>query len=98
MAKKKESLTAGEKRRLRQLVICLVLFGVVFVGRGVDLGPVSQLSRSVGELVRRDTDVQEVFVRVGESFAEGEAFQAVWSGLFAPAEGTDPGGEDGQST
>ena len=71
-SRKKESLSPGEKRRLRQLLICLVLFGVVFVGRGMDLGPVSQLSATVGELVRADTDFQAVFARMGESFSKGE--------------------------
>ncbi len=64
-SRKKESLSPGEKLRLRQLLICLVLFGVVFVGRGMDLGPVSQLSATVGELVRADTDFQAVFARMG---------------------------------
>ena len=68
---RKEKLSKGERRRLRQLVVCLVLFGVVFVGRGLDLGPVSQLSSTVGELVRQDTDFQAVFARMGESFSRG---------------------------
>ena len=38
----------------------------------MDLGPVSQLSATVGELVRADTDFQAVFARMGESFSKGE--------------------------
>ena len=65
-------LSKGEKRRLRQLVVCLVLFAAVFAGRGMDLGPVSRLSETVGELVGKNTDFQAVFSQVGESFSKGE--------------------------
>ena len=81
-SRKKESLSPGEKRRLRQLLICLVLFGVVFVGRG--------LSATVGELGRADTDFQAVFARMGESFSKGEpaveTFRSLWSGMFSQEE------------
>lgn len=83
---KKPALTPGEKRRLRQLMACLILFAVVFLGRGVNLGPVSQLSAAVGELVRSNTDFQAVFSQVGESFSKGEpaveTFRSLWSGLL----------------
>ena len=67
--KKQENLSPGEKRRLRQLLLCLALFGAVFLGRGMDLGPVTELSQQVGQLVREDMDVQEVFARMGASFS-----------------------------
>ena len=75
----------GEKRRLRQLVVCLVLFGMVFVGRGVNLEPVAQLTDQVVQLVRRDTDFQAVFAQVGQTVARGEE----WLKELA--------GEDGQT-
>ena len=85
-------LTPGEKRRLRQLVVCLVLFGVVFLGRGTDFGPLAQLSSTVGELVRADTDFQAVFAQMGESFSKGEpaveTFRSLWDGVF-PTEETN---------
>lgn len=88
--RRKERLSKGEKRRLRQLVVCLVLFGLVFLGRGMDLGPVSQLSSAVGDLVRRDTDFQAVFAQMGESFSKGEpaveTFRSFWSGVFPQEE------------
>lgn len=88
--KKKEPLSAGEKRRLRQLVICLILFGLVFAGRGIDLGPVSRLSSAVGELVRADTDFQAVFAQVGESFSRGEpaveTFKSLWTEVSHPSD------------
>lgn len=83
--KKKSGLSPGEKRRLQQLMVCLVLFALVFLGRGVDLGPLSQLSDKVGDLVRANTDFQAVFSQVGESFSKGEpaveTFRSLWSGL-----------------
>ena len=89
-SKEKTPLSKGEKRRLRQLVICLVLFAAVFAGRGMDLGPVSRLSAVVGDLVGRDTDFQAVFAQVGESFSKGEpaveTFRSLWTEAFAPSE------------
>lgn len=53
-------------------------------------GPVSQLSATVGELVRADTDFQAVFARMGESFSKGEpaveTFRSLWSGMFSQEE------------
>lgn len=93
-------LSKGEKRRLRQLVVCLVLFAAVFAGRGMDLGPVSRLSETVGELVEKNTDFQAVFSQVGESFSKGEpaveTFRSFWTGVFDPQDQTDqePAAED----
>lgn len=93
-------LTPGEKRRLRQLVVCLVLFGAVFLGRGTDFGPLAQLSSTVGELVRADTDFQAVFAQMGESFSKGEpaveTFRSLWDGVF-PTEETDGASEQAES-
>lgn len=98
---KKEGLSPGEKRRLRQLVICLILFGVIFVGRGVNFAPVAQLSSTIGSLVRGSTDFQAVFAQMGESFSNGESavetFHALWSGMGGDTEapnGATDGGEN----
>ncbi|MCI5689963.1 MAG: hypothetical protein MR286_03605 [Clostridiales bacterium] len=80
----KTPLTRGERRRLCQLLVCLVLFGAVFVGRGLDLEPVTRITDAIGTLIERDTDFQAVFAQVGESFSRGEAavetFRALWGG------------------
>ena len=77
-------LTKGERRRLCQLVVCLVLFGAVFVGRGLDLEPVTRITAAIGTFIERDTDFQAVFAQVGESFSRGETavetFRALWGG------------------
>lgn len=94
---KREPMAPGEKRRLRQLAVCLVLFGIVFVGRGVDLEPVVQLSGQVAQLVRQDTDFQAVFAQVGQTVARGEE----WLKDLAPEKTTEepqvPAGEDDQT-
>ena len=100
-------LSRGERRRLRQLVVCVALFAAVFVGRGVDLAPVTALTERVGTIVRGDTDFQAVFARVGASFSRGEGavetFRALWSGADeeappadeAPASAPAADGEEG---
>jgi len=70
--RKREPLSPGEKGRLRRLVVCLILFGIVFVGRGIDLEPVTRLTDQVVRLVRQDTDFQAVFAQVGQTVARGE--------------------------
>ena len=91
--KKGSKLTRGERRRVRQLVACLILFGVVFLGRGVNAAPFHQLSETVGTMVRSDTDFQQVFARMGQSFSEGEpaveTFRTLWSGIFTREEETE---------
>lgn len=95
--KKKEPLAPGEKRRLRQLAACLVLFGIVFVGRGVDLTPITQLSSQVTQLVRQDTDFQAVFAQVGQTIAQGEELLKDLVPGEETEEEQDPAGEDGET-
>lgn len=107
---KKTPLSKGEKRRLRQLVVCLVLFGAVFAGRGMNVGPLSHLSSAVGNMVGENTDFQAVFAQMGESFSKGEpaveTFRSLWSGAFSQEEQEDQreqeaaekGGEDSEET
>ena len=72
----------------------------MFLGRGVNLGPVSQFSSRVGALVRADTDFQAVFSQVGEAFSRGEpaveTFRSLWSGLMEPEAPTSAPGEEAQ--
>ena len=49
-SKKQAELRPKEKARLAQLLICMVLFGVMLVGRGLPSGHLLSLSESVGEL------------------------------------------------
>ena len=94
--KRSNSFAPAEKRRLRQFVACLALFGLVFAGRGLDLAPVERVTATVSRWVGADTDFQAVFARMGESLSRGEpaaeTFRALWSGLL-PEEGAGEGTE-----
>ena len=83
---KREPLSLAEKGRLRRLVVCLVLFGIVFVGRGIDCKPVTELTDQVAGLIRQETDFQAVFAQVGKTVARGEE----WLKDLAGADGENP--------
>lgn len=86
-------------RRLRQFIICLLLFGLVLAGRGLDLAPVEKAAETVSRWVGADTDFRAVFAGVGESFSRGEpaaeTFRVLWTGLI-PGKGETPPEEDAQ--
>ena len=100
-SKKQEELSPKEKARLAQLLICMVLFGVMLVGRGLPSGHLLSLSESVGELVHRNTDFRSAFAKVGESVSDGEpfvqTFGVLWSEVFGAGstEGEGTGEESG---
>lgn len=99
--KKENRLSKGERRRLRQLIACLFIFGIVFVGRGINLAPVSALAETVGSMVRADTDFQAVFAHAEQTFSEGEsaveAFCSFFSDFFhkEPPSNTDTPADEG---
>lgn len=107
-AKKEEGLSKGELRRLHQLIACLVIFGVVFAGRGINLEPVSELAETVGSMVQSDTDFQAVFAQAEQTFSEGESAVEVFCSFFSdffheevPSNIDDPideGGEDAKNS
>ena len=67
-----EKKRGGGDHRLRQFILCLILFGLVLAGRGLDLAPIQQVTAAVSRWVGADTDFQAVFARMGESFSRGE--------------------------
>ena len=94
----KKTTTPGEKRRLRQFVVCLLLFGLILAGRGLDLAPVERAAAAVSRIVDRDTDLRAVFAQMGASFSRGEpaeeTFRVLWEGLLPRGEtGEDAAGE-----
>ena len=107
-ARQKKTPENGGKKRLRQLLICVVLFGAVFAGRGIDPEPISQLVSRVETMVQSEVDVQAVFARIGASFSDGalsQTLRALWTGeeetpaeepAEMPAE-SGGGGEDGET-
>ena len=82
----KKTSAPGEKRRLRQFIVCLLLFGLIRAGRGLDLAPVERAAAAVSRIAERDTDFQAVFAQMGASFSRGEpaeeTFRVLWKGLL----------------
>ena len=56
-----------ERTRLVQLLLCLALFLVVFVGKGVFPGRLVQLRDDLLTMISRDTDFRGAFSRLGEA-------------------------------
>ena len=93
------ALGATEKRRLGQLVMCLVLFLVVFVGKGAFPERLSGVRERLLEIIRADTDFKAAFTQVGESVSKGEpmldTLGTLWVDVFGggaiPASGGSAG-------
>lgn len=66
------ALGATEKRRLGQLVLCILLFLVVFVGKGVFPERLDAVREGLLETIHTDTDFKAAFAQVGESVSRGE--------------------------
>lgn len=83
---RKDTLNAGERRRLTQLLICLLVFGVVFIGRGAPEGHLRNLGDTLGQWVHENTDFRAAFSKVGKSVSDGEpavqTFGLLWSEIF----------------
>lgn len=90
-----EKVSPGERRRVNQLLVCIVLFGVVFLGQGIPLGRLTELGSTVGTLIHQNTDFRQVFSKVGQSVSEGEpfvqTFGTLWSEVFSTEEEGDKG-------
>lgn len=96
--KQQESLSNGERRRLTQLVVCMLLFGIVFIGRGAPEGQLHDLGQTLGEWVHRDTDFRAAFAKVGQSVSDGEpvtqTFGVLWSEVFGDGQTEQDGKEN----
>ncbi len=99
--KKSPAMTPGEKRRMAQLVACLLLFAMVFFGRGVTWGSASTVGESLGSLIRSHTDFRSAFTQVGASLSQGEpvvqTFGVLWNGIFGDETEGAAGGLPNQS-
>ena len=65
-----------EQVLLIQLLVCLVLFVTVFVGKGILPGKLLQLRSSVLDMISRDFDFREALAGLGESLAGGDTVLA----------------------
>lgn len=62
-----------EQRRLMQLMVCLLLFFTVFIGKGVFPQKVREVSGQLLEVMERNTDFRGAFARLGQSLAQQES-------------------------
>ncbi|HJB56189.1 MAG TPA: M23 family metallopeptidase [Candidatus Flavonifractor intestinipullorum] len=90
----KVALGARERRRLAQLAVCVALFAVVLVGKGVFPQRLEQVRETLGAVLHADTDFAAVFAGVGRSIQDGEPVSetlgALWTQVFAPAAAEEP--------
>lgn len=71
-AGKRTALGSKEKRRLIQLALCVGLFLVVFLGKGIAPDGVFQSGERLLQLIRSDTDFKSAFSALGEAVSKGE--------------------------
>ena len=87
--RRKAVLGPLEQRRLLQLAVCLGLFLVVFLGRGVFPAQTEVWRSNLLELIRQDTDFRAVFSHLGRAVAEEapvlETLDEVWAEVFGGA-------------
>ena len=80
---KKEQLPSKERRRMTQLLICLLLFGVLLIGRAMPGGQVSAVLSELNGLIHENTDFRESFAKVGEAVSGGEPFVETFGSFFS---------------
>lgn len=88
--RRKVALGEPEKRGLAQLLVCLALFLCVFLGRGVFPEQTGQWAETLGAMLRRDTDFQTVFVRLGQAVAEEDSAMEALNTVWVELSGTEP--------
>ncbi len=89
--RRKDALTPGERRRLLQLVACVVIFMFVFVGQTLPLARFSAFGGEVAALIHRNTDFKGALTKVGRSVSEGEPFVETFSILWTEVFGFEQG-------
>lgn len=85
--KRKVALAPRERRRLTQLGVCLALFLVIFLGRGVFPERMDTLRGELLQLIQTDTDFKAAFANLGRSIQRGEpvldTLGDLWVDVFA---------------
>lgn len=69
---RKEKKAREHKRQLLQLVLCLVLFLAVFIGKGVFPNRIAQTGPQLLAVIRENTDFQAAFAQLGRALSEQE--------------------------
>ncbi|MEQ2455209.1 M23 family metallopeptidase [Flavonifractor hominis] len=79
---KKTSFGVRERRRLMQLLTCLVLFFIVFLGKGIFPKNIVQIRDTCLAMIQEDTDFEAVFSELGRSVTTGEPVTDTLEGLW----------------
>lgn len=97
---KKVALAPRECRRLIQLGVCIALFLVVFVGKGVFPEQMLAAREKIVQVIQGDTDFRAAFASLGQSISEGEpvldTLETLWIDVFGgeqvelPDDGWEP--------
>lgn len=86
----KVALGTRERRRLIQLAVCVVLFLVVFIGKGIFPDQLTAMRDQMLRMLRTDTDFTAAFSSLGQSFARGEpvldTLEELWADVFGAGE------------
>ncbi len=96
----KDRTQHGNRRQLMQLLVCLVVFLAVFIGKGIWPSKVAQTGTQLLAVIRANTDFRAVFASLGQALAEQESVLGELGELcvsvFAPAtdEPSRPAEED----
>lgn len=70
---RKEKKVREQKRQLLQLVLCLVLFLTVFIGKGVFPDRIAQTGPQLLDVIRANTDFRAAFAQLGRALSEQES-------------------------
>lgn len=95
---KRTTLGAKEKRRLIQLVLCVGLFLVVFLGKGIAPDGVFQAGETLLQLIRSDTDFKGAFSALGEAVSQGEPVTQTLGNLAKEVFGAGTPGQEEELT
>ncbi len=80
--KGKMALGPREQRRLAQLGVCIALFLVVFIGKGIFPDKMVYLREELTGLMGSDTDFRAAFSSLGRSISDGEPVLDTMGELF----------------
>ena len=82
-----------EQTRLLQLLVCLAIFLLVFIGKGVFPNRLVQVRDNLLSLITADVDFQAAFSGLGDSMSQGEPFWMSWgssASRYSAAAGRTP--------
>lgn len=89
-------LSPKERVRLGQLCVCLALFLIVFVGKGVFPQQLAQLQGKLVSVLTADTDFRAAFSRLGESLGGDGSVLGELEDFCVEVFGIQPSAEAGQ--